>query len=92
MSTRLQPLGREVVGVASLNEATLYDYLLGFPRSGRWLEVFNSDVYDNRVNTWAAGNGGAVQADGPPMHNLPHSANIVIPANSVLVFGIDAGD
>lgn len=88
----LEGIGRDVVVVASLNEATLYDYLLGFPRSGRWLEVFNSDVYDNWVNPWGAGNGGAVQADGLPMHNLPHSVSIVIPANSVLVFSLDAGD
>ncbi len=88
----LEGIGRDVVVVASLNEATFYNYLLGFPGSGRWLEVFNSDVYDHWVNPWAAGNGGAVHADGSPMHNLPHSASLVVPANSVLVFSRDAGD
>jgi len=31
---------------------------------GRWLEVFNSDVYDNWVNPIVAGNQGAVEASG----------------------------
>jgi len=82
----LDGVGRDVVVVASLNEATLYGYQLGFPGGGRWREVFNSDVYDNFVNPQAAGNGGQIDADGPSLHGLPASAAIVIPANAVLVF------
>lgn len=37
--------GRDVVVVASLNESTYWSYDIGFPSSGNWLEVFNSDVY-----------------------------------------------
>ncbi|HET7343786.1 MAG TPA: alpha amylase C-terminal domain-containing protein [Methylomirabilota bacterium] len=88
----LEGAGRDVVVVASLNESTLFGYGLGFPGGGRWLEVFNSDVYDNFVNPQVAGNGGAVVADGPPLHGLPASAAIVIPANGVLVFARDPGD
>ncbi len=84
--------GRDVVVVASLNESTFSDYQIGFPRPGRWLEVFNSDVYDNWVNPWMAGNGGSIVADGPPWHGLPHSARLVIPANSILVLALDPGD
>lgn len=84
--------GRDVVVVASLNESTFWSYQLGFPGPGRWLEVFNSDVYDNWVNPWVAGNGGAIWASGGPLHDLPASASIVIPANSVLVFARDPGD
>ncbi len=79
--------GRDVVVVASLNESTFWGYELGFPGGGRWLEVFNGDVYDTWPNPIAAGNGGGVTASGPPMHGLPASARIVIPANSVLIFG-----
>jgi 1,4-alpha-glucan branching enzyme len=82
----VEGLGRDVVVVSSLKETTYYDYRLGFPGSGRWLEVFNSDVYDNWVNPAVAGNGGAVEASGGPMHGLPASAGIVIPANSLLIF------
>jgi 1,4-alpha-glucan branching enzyme len=48
--------------------------------------VFNSDVYDNWVNPMVAGNGGGIQASGPPLHGLPASASIVIPANGFVVF------
>jgi 1,4-alpha-glucan branching enzyme len=82
----LEGIGRDVVVVASLNESTFFGYQLGFPGGGRWLEVFNSDVYDSFPNPIVAGNGGAVNADGPAQHGLPASASIVIPANGVLVF------
>jgi 1,4-alpha-glucan branching enzyme len=72
--------------VASLNESTFWSYDIGFPGSGRWQEVFNSDVYDNWVNPWVAGNGGAIWANDSPMHGLPASGTIVIPANGMLVF------
>jgi 1,4-alpha-glucan branching enzyme len=84
--------GRDVVVAATLSETTYRGYAIGFPGPGRWLEVFNSDVYDNWVNPIAAGNGGAVTADGPPLHGLPASAAIVIPANGFVVFARDGGD
>jgi 1,4-alpha-glucan branching enzyme len=78
--------GRDVVAVVSLNESTFYGYELGFPLQGRWREVFNSDAYDNWVNPDCRGNGGGIEATGRPLHNLPASAAIVIPANSILLF------
>jgi 1,4-alpha-glucan branching enzyme len=48
--------------------------------------VFNSDVYDNWVNPIVAGNGGGTVASDSPMHGLPASASIVIPANGFVVF------
>ena len=54
--------------------------------AGRWREVFNSDVYDNWVNPLVAGNGGGANADGPPLHGLPASAALTIPANGLLIF------
>ncbi len=88
----VESAGRDVVVVASLNESTFWSYDIGFPGSGRWLEVFNSDVYDNWVNPWVAGNRGEILADGSPMHGLPASGTIVIPANGMLVFARDGGD
>ena len=78
--------GQDVVVVASFSESTHWGYSLGFPVSGYWKEAFNSDVYDNWANPWAAGNGGGIQAGNAPLHGLPASATIVIPANSLLVF------
>jgi 1,4-alpha-glucan branching enzyme len=88
----LERSGRDVVVAASLNERTHYGYAVGFPGRGRWVEVFNSDVYDNWVNPQVAGNGGVVEATGGPMHGFNASCNIVIPANGVVVFARDRGD
>jgi 1,4-alpha-glucan branching enzyme len=78
--------GGDVVVVATLSETTWWSYRIGFPRPGRWQEVFNSDVYDNFPNRQVAGNGGVVSADGPPWDGMPTSASLVIPANGILVF------
>jgi 1,4-alpha-glucan branching enzyme len=85
-------IGRDVVVVASFNDSTFWGYGVGFPSAGRWLEVFNSDVYDNWVNPCVAGNGGAVFAGASPLHGLPASSSIVIPANGLVVFARDSGD
>jgi 1,4-alpha-glucan branching enzyme len=78
--------GKDVVVVASFNESTWWSYDLGFPHGGPWREIFNSDVYDNWVNPWVAGNRGCVYASGGPLHGFVASASIVIPANAVVVF------
>ncbi|MGP8260712.1 MAG: alpha-amylase family glycosyl hydrolase [Acidobacteriaceae bacterium] len=88
----VQGVGRDVVVVATLSETTWGCYQLGFPCASLWVEVFNSDAYDScnangvLVNPQVAGNQGGITADGPPLHGLPASASIVIPANSVVVF------
>jgi 1,4-alpha-glucan branching enzyme len=88
----VEGVGRDVIVVASLNELTLYQHQIPLPFAGRWLEVFNSDVYENWVNPGASGNGGSIEATGPGLNGLAHSARIVVPANSLLVFARDAGD
>jgi 1,4-alpha-glucan branching enzyme len=88
----VEGIGRDVVVVASLNESTFWNYALGFPGPGHWLEVFNSDVYDNWVNPIVAGNGGGIEASGGPLHGLNNSSSIVIPANGFVVFARDGGD
>jgi 1,4-alpha-glucan branching enzyme len=75
-----------VIVVASLAESTWWSYDLGFPFSGFWTEVFNSDVYDNWVNPRVTGNGAGIQASGGPMHGFAASASVIIPANGVAVF------
>lgn len=78
--------GRDMIVVASLNEATLDAYPIEMPWPGFWHEVFNSDLYDHFPNPWVAGNGGGVHADGPAGQVYPHTARIRLPANAVLVF------
>jgi 1,4-alpha-glucan branching enzyme len=82
----LDGTGNDVIVVATLAETTWYNYAIGFPYPGLWLEVFNSDVYDNWVNPSVAGNGGAISASGGPLHGFQASANVVIPANGIVVF------
>jgi 1,4-alpha-glucan branching enzyme len=78
--------GHDVLVIVHLGNAHRHGYRIGFPGGGWWREVFNSDVYENWVNPQVAGNGGAVQADGDAMHGFDHSAALVLPANSLLVF------
>jgi 1,4-alpha-glucan branching enzyme len=78
--------GKDVVVVASFGESTMSGYRLGFPRPGRWREIFNSDLYDHFPNPWVRGNGGAVLADGEPLHGFGQSASLTIPAIGLLVF------
>jgi 1,4-alpha-glucan branching enzyme len=82
----VEGVGQDCVVVATLSESTWWAYRVGFPSAGRWVEVFNSDVYDNWVNPMVAGNAGGVTAEWVPMHGLPASASVVIPANGVVVF------
>jgi 1,4-alpha-glucan branching enzyme len=84
--------GHDVVVIASLHDSPYYNYCVGFPTVGRWLEVFNSDVYDNWVNPAVVGNGGAVEVTGAPLHGFEASCAIVIPANAVVVFARYEGD
>jgi 1,4-alpha-glucan branching enzyme len=79
--------GADVVVVASLAEQTWENYRIGFPGGGHWHEVFNSDAYSHFPNPQVRGNAGNLVADGAhPIHGLPASASLVIPANGLLVF------
>ena len=78
--------GRDVIVVIHLSTFNRFDYRLGFPHSGEWREIFNSDVYEDWVNPDVSGNGGRVLAETVPLHGYEFSAALVLPANSVLVF------
>ncbi len=78
--------GHDVVIIASLNESMYRDYVIGFPRPGRSLEVFNSAIYQDFFHPPYDGNPGGFSADGAAFESMPHSASIVIPAMSFVVF------
>jgi 1,4-alpha-glucan branching enzyme len=80
--------GEDVVVVLSLREEPFDfgSYRLGFPAPGRWTEVFTTDAYPGYPQEWVRGNPAGVNADGPPMHDLPASAGITIPPNGLVVF------
>ena len=77
--------GRDVVVIASLDEAPKHGYGIGLPFAGSWRELFNSDVYDNFPNAGAVGNGGWVDASGGPMDGFCASAALTLPANGVII-------
>jgi 1,4-alpha-glucan branching enzyme len=77
--------GHDVIVVVHLATFNRFGYRIGFPGSGEWREIFNSDVYERWVNPEVAGNGGRVLAEPWPMHGFACSAAVVLPANSVLV-------
>ena len=78
--------GHDVLVIAHLATFNRFGYRIGFPGGGEWREIFNSDVYENWVNPDVVGNGGRVVAEPGPLHGLDHSAGLVLPANSVLIF------
>ena len=78
--------GHDVIVVVHLGVTSRFDYRLGFPDGGEWREAFNSDVYENWVNLHAVGNHGRVVAESVPLHGFNHSATLVLPANSLIVF------
>lgn len=78
--------GHDVVVVAHLSTFNRFGYRIGFPGGGEWREIFNSDVYENWVNPNVAHNGGGVFAESYPLHDFSHSAALLLPANSILVF------
>jgi 1,4-alpha-glucan branching enzyme len=78
--------GGDAIVVLHLGNNTRYGYRIGFPDGGTWREVFNSDVYENWVNPNVAGNGGSIVADAQGIHGFGWSSELVLPANSILVF------
>jgi 1,4-alpha-glucan branching enzyme len=78
--------GHDVIVVVHLSTHNRFGYRIGFPSGGQWREIFNSDVYENWVNPHVTGNGGQVHAEPQPLHDFGHSAPLVLPANSILVF------
>ena len=78
--------GHDVMVIAHLAPFHRFGYRIGFPSGGDWRETFNSDVYENWVNPGVVGNGGWMTADPHPMHECAFSAELVLPANSILVF------
>lgn len=82
----LEGRGEDVIIVAHLSSFHRFGYRIGFPGGGQWRERFNSDVYEQWVNPAVVGNGGQVVADALPMHDFGHSAALVLPANSLLLF------
>jgi 1,4-alpha-glucan branching enzyme len=80
-------VGDDVLVVVHLSTFDRFNYRVGFPGSGAWRELFNSDVYEHWVNPGVVGNGGLVRTEPQALHGFADSVSLTLPANSVLVFG-----
>ncbi|MCX7723502.1 MAG: 1,4-alpha-glucan branching protein GlgB, partial [Verrucomicrobiae bacterium] len=68
---------RQVLAIFNLTPVPRYNYRVGLPRPGTWIEILNSDsAYYGGSNL---GNGGRVVAEAFPWHNQPFSAEFVLP-------------
>jgi 1,4-alpha-glucan branching enzyme len=76
--------GNDLVVVASLNNADLHNYQIGFPQYGTWHEILNSQASVYLGN--GAGNGGSVFTVGPAWDGQDQSAYLTIPEMGLLVF------
>ncbi|MBN1608185.1 MAG: alpha amylase C-terminal domain-containing protein [Polyangiaceae bacterium] len=77
--------GCDLVIVASLSHQTYPCYRFGVP-SGRWREVFNSDLYDHYPNPLVQRNAEMVDAEATGCDGMECCVSVTIPANSLLVF------
>jgi len=60
----IEGAGEDALFVFNLQEFNRFGYRIGFPSTGRWREIFNSDFYDQMPNPNIAGNGGSIFATG----------------------------
>jgi 1,4-alpha-glucan branching enzyme len=81
----------DVVVVANLAEQAKQGYAIGLPFAGDWLEVLNSDVYDNFPNPAPVGNGGHVRSWSEPLDGFPARAEVALPANGMIMLALSGG-
>jgi 1,4-alpha-glucan branching enzyme len=82
----VQGEGNDILVIVHLSPTPRKNYRIGFPAQGLWHEIFNSDVYENWVNPHVEGNAGHVTASAQAWDGLAYSAQLTLPANSLLVF------
>jgi 1,4-alpha-glucan branching enzyme len=75
----------DVIVVTNLAEQPKQGYAIGLPFAGDWLELLNSDVYDNFPNRAPIGNGGRVRAWSEPLDGFSARAAVTIPANGMII-------
>jgi 1,4-alpha-glucan branching enzyme len=72
---------RPLVSAGNFSPVPRYDYRVGLPRGGRWIEVLNTDAAgyggSNVVN-------GSVEAEHTPWHDQPYSAQLTLPPLGVV--------
>ena len=73
---------RIMLVVANFTPVPRYDYCIGCPRGGEWVEALNSDA--EAYGGSGAGNAGRVQARDEGRHGRAHSLNLTLPPLGIL--------
>lgn len=75
---------QQVVMVVNYTPVPRYNYRIGVPDDGAWIEILNSDA--SQYGGSGAGNMGAVESHPVPYHDEDHSINILIPPLAIVMF------
>lgn len=72
----------QIMVICNFSGVAQYNVRLGVPRSGKWIEFFNSDAID--YGGRGVGNSGRVHTVPIPLHGFSHSLTAIVPALGVL--------
>jgi 1,4-alpha-glucan branching enzyme len=75
---------QQVVAVINFTPVPRYNYRIGVPDDGYWVEILNSDA--SHYGGSGAGNMGTVESHPVPYHNEDFSINILIPPLAIVLF------
>jgi len=76
--------GEIVLIVCNFTPMTHFNYKVGAPRGGSWIELLNSDA--KQYGGSGQGNLGGVEAATVPWHGRPYSLNITVPPLAAMFF------
>ncbi|MEO0049107.1 MAG: hypothetical protein RL556_439, partial [Actinomycetota bacterium] len=81
---RTDETGNTVACVINFAGQPHENFVLGLPKAGEWLEIFNSDAHE--FGGSGVGNQGKIEAGGEGSHGQPHSASITVPPLAAVFF------
>jgi 1,4-alpha-glucan branching enzyme len=73
-----------VLVLANFTPVTRFNYRVGVPGPGRWVELLNGDA--NEYGGSGQGNAGGVEAEPMPWHGHPWSVSLTVSPLTVLIF------
>jgi 1,4-alpha-glucan branching enzyme len=76
--------------VCNFTPVTRFNYMIGAPRMGYWIEMLNSDARDYGGS--GQGNLGGVEASPIPLHGRPSSLTITLPPLALVIFKLQKED
>jgi len=79
--------GETLIVVFNMTPVPRYDYRVGVPRSGVYLEIFNSDAW--MYGGTDVGSGGSVVSRPEGMHGRPQSVSLTLPPLGLVVLKYD---